>query len=530
MLLITLYFNMLIPTSCNSQSVNDSIQYSLDNPGVYAFTDRSIYMPGEDINAFIYLMNAYESSVLKYSSVYVCLVDPYTDSAIVKADALLDGTAAQMTIHLPLSIPPADYLLKVVTNEYAEGMKENIFRSLIHIRTTKQPPIHREPIKVYSELLDERRQDTLQWKVPANLHAEVIPVKSIYNTRELAQFKVTLRNAEGKPMEGSFIATCALSSRVFPNEVDICKYYYYNQYLENYLPMNWNMNTATDSIRKLGKDIRLHKFAPRQYSNFYPITGNVRLNGKLPQKPLVITVAENLWSTKTDSRGNFKLPDIAIGHGSSSYVTVVPSEDRRSRYQVTVTDHRDSLYQVIARTKHRFETRSIPDLIPEDEFSNPFSLSFKDTHTTLTEIPIDQIEPYADSGCDATVCRELGVWKCNFPMHHLKTPNIGQTYSDGQSIFNYVGCPEDNLSADWFKKVRAIPSWIEFYSPDFGRETFPAPQKQGTLYFHTGWIWKETGEGKFEFYTNDLKGTFIVLLEGFSNEGPFSAQATITVK
>jgi len=245
-----------------------------------------------------------------------------------------------------------------------------------------------------------------------------------------------------------------------------------------------------------------------------------------------------LRAVSTDSRGDFQLPDsmlITPQYGHS--LLAVAEQNDHDQYELRVQNDYDSVNDALARAwfyppPEQEKTKGLSqtfETIPDDKEFN----SLKTLKTIVIEGGGDH---YAgDATCNDYVC-PYNVLNCmNHP--YGRRPEIGQTYlyTDylGGPFYKtvYRGCVSARTASRFLKEVRGIHLTKDIYKPDDKGNNAPGLETpyNSTLFWSPLSATDKDGEATLIFYSQQLPGGFINILQGLSTKGTIQGKSTFQI-
>jgi len=261
------------------------------------------------------------------------------------------------------------------------------------------------------------------------------------------------------------------------------------------------------------------------------ITGKVKsANRRNKNKPVELTILtrSGLKMITTDSSGHFNLPADFTALQSHEKLNLIVNEKNKEDFSVEVNHEADSLNSVLATLNYP-EALGVKATMPwvDESLTQVKTLSAVVVKSTITNAWSGNAESYTSRTCNDYVC-SYNILNCT--NHRSGSPAV-----EGE-MYNYRGrmvvyhCPGRNTGpqTELFVKLKGRYYSKDFYVADYAKFSPPDPEKYSTV-FWSPQIPVINGKAQFSFYTNDLPGTFSIIVEGISDAGPVSGRHSFYV-
>jgi len=368
---------------------------------------------------------------------------------------------------------------------------------------------------------------------------------AVYHNRSKVLVKLKTKDGEGNPLRAVVSLACVLKSRIDTTRFqDIVPFRYFNNYkaagvygtkpdyfqyrknrMERFLLIQcwtrykWQL---TDSLSNSNK------------AAHYSVTqrGQVFYKGAKPEHPVevILVTPGNLLTFTTDSSGYFELDKTMLTTEPDWKLTLAVSAKHQSNYTILLVNDNDVLQRSLAAgdypVPHRVRynpdeviTPFVKTLAPVTVFSANRNKANEALKTFRKAISKEQAE------CEDYVCME-NIINCQTHLNGKK-PQLGQPYffltDCGPVRFVYYRClnggafilPEVKTGTDtvvYQMKGRYYSK--EFYAADYEKYNPYFTETATTLFWNPLIQTDENGEASVWFYTNDLKGSLVLIAEG----------------
>ncbi len=365
---------------------------------------------------------------------------------------------------------------------------------------------------------------------------------SRYHQRSKVKVKMIVKDAQGNPLQGFFSMAAISYKRIDTTSFqDIVPYYYLNNYIQHKI-------IPRSSLYSLGavQDIEMFlltkcwtKYHPTRPIPFLPqmpsakaleVTGWVEKRGKKLKKPVelfLFSSGESFFSLTTDSVGRFSIPAEWLAVEGGQYVNVMLSGAAREEYDIIFDTERKQVEQAIAQ--HRFsKTLQVRAALPVEEF--PLQENIKTLSTVVVKTKTENTTwggEYKSINCNDFVCM-YNILNCPNHPNSGTRPIHGQTYSYRGKMVVYKSCQPEK-EKQFFSKIKGRSFTKEFYKADYDVYNPTLPEILSTIYWEPHFVTNEAGEAEISFFTNDLKGVFVCMIQGLTDNGVISNKKLFTV-
>jgi hypothetical protein len=387
------------------------------------------------------------------------------------------------------------------------------------------------------------------------LRVDVKPDSAIYHRGSKVRLSISVTDAAGKGVEGSFTLASALSSSVeHVGGTDIQRYAMLEQFLhsngEPLLPGNYFDDDTSIDLLLLTRFGKLHDWLnpgrdPMQTDliisqNNREDYGTVRYQERRLRKPVTLLLFSSSPSTLiTDSMGNFHMDYHALitPIGGRVIISVLNKKDKeQNEYGIDLKNSYDSVNRVLANSWYIPFRLEKDTSLPNEEI--PEKQAFNSVRT-LPRVVIkvnpgyDRYPAYYSKSCSDFVCIS-GVLNC--PYHGAgRRPVDGEIMLDvsknlGGTVVRYFA--NRNCPTSFLRSVNGIHE-IKM-SPDSNDEEVTGADSLSRQ-FRTTLLWQPdvhtdpNGNAVIYLDTNWLKGTFTNKIEGITLLGPASGSSRFKV-
>ena len=376
------------------------------------------------------------------------------------------------------------------------------------------------------------------------VQANMVADSDTYHKRGKAQLKVKVRDENNQPVQASISFACILASRLDTTRfIDINRYQLFDQFLPTagVLPSLSYFNDETNSElvlltwfwtrydwNKLNNILK-----PQRLAGNY---GYVLYRDKLLKHPIALTLfgKKNFEEIITDSSGRFEVPSYKLNAPADSKLLLsIANTKTQDDYKIVLKNDLDSLNTFLAGKDYNSFT------VEKDELS---AAEKKGNRNVLRTVIINSKKNgfdfegaiYHSANCNDYVCM-YNILNCK--NHPGGSPPVnGNTYlyrdnnGTGMHRVIYYGCTQQQEPNEFIRQLKGTYFPKEFYVPDYSKYSPAEEETYTTVYWSHQIITDKNGEAIISFYTNDLAGRFICVLEGMSEKGPVSGKIKFEVR
>lgn len=406
-------------------------------------------------------------------------------------------------------------------------------------------PVDSIPPGLYAvTLLDERlnpfAERLLFIQQPA--HLELKTNKTSYSTREKIELTVMLDSIRTR--HATLSVSCADISRLDPNDhPDIFTSFFLRDELESaFGAASYFLHHRKERLEEilLTKGWRNYKWPdvhrpldqPAVYHSLQP--GKGRITSRKEKPPFDFGLFQSqLFQLQTDSAGFFTIPIAYLSLPEEKELLIVPIGGKKQRLNVAM----DSGY---FSTHNRLNRMPLPEATWKDRTGDnsnkdvlPDAGRYKQMETVVIQSK-NALPRYTSKTCNDWVC-QYNILNCD--NHPVGSPPVsGETYlfrekpgQEAQKVI-YIACEWANIIGPQpFATIKSLNVAKEFYKTDYTNPVNAIPEYLTTLYWNPDLNLISTSF-KDSFYSSDLAGTFVCILEGIVNNEPVRVQYTFTVK
>lgn len=467
---------------------------------LYLHVDKNVYLHNENIWFTAYVLN---NPAQEQHTLYTLLVNDSSKAIVATQRFVISSGLAGGSVFLPDSIPAGNYRLIAYTNSY-----DAILGRL---------PFHC-PVSLVSPTRRRNKANGIQKQQPASINVSPVRVEietdsANYHKRSKVTLNFKATDLQGKPVNAFFSMACVLSSRVDAGMASAITDPYRAEALGHFV------SSSDPSV------------------NTYPLpsadTGIVLKNGKRLKKPvlLLVTGGRSSRMISTDSLGRFTVPAdlLKADNGQQVRVLLPGNKDRENGYQPIYPSRPNKMDSILA--SYNFPATVFYDDEPtEAEVSAQKKMLKAVVVTAKKSDEYQSIDVFKSTTCRDWVCMN-NILNCkNHPSGYKPIHGARYMYNGGFPV-RYEGC---NLkgpgeTGEFVKIIDPICYPKEYYVADYSKFNPDAPEVLSTLYWSYKVITDINGEATVSFYTNDIKGRFVCSIQGYSDEGPFTAKTFFRV-
>lgn len=368
-----------------------------------------------------------------------------------------------------------------------------------------------------------------------------------HHKRSKVELHVKITNEHGIGIKSCFSFACVLASRLNPSTyLDIVRYKHFDLNLPDNLeplpPLSYfTGDSAIDLVLLTRFWTHYHWYEINKHSEDNPPAmreddyGIVHNNKKRIKKPVeVMMMLPYTHIIETDSAGNFQIPrQFLIGKPETSAMLTVINEKNDNNYTILLKNDYDSVNRLLGNNSFTYlNTLENVEVTEKSEYEKLF-----DQAKILDEVVVKgrSIEHshavYQSTSCNDYVCR-YGILNCpGHPYDFMNKPIAGHLYRlepYGPFVVYKTTCVLPSIVvADG---PRLIHITREFYVPDYRKHSPLEPETYTTIYWAPLVITNDNGEATISYYTNDLVGDFVNILQGVNVYGVFSGRETFRVE
>lgn len=491
----------------------------------------------------------------KYSKTVVALPKILPDGFAMH----IDNTLADDTLHVKLmqyNNPGKAYLILHNYKDLFVHQAIDLDRDVLKIKI----PLKDVPKGLMTAtLLDE---DGKPWaenlffahhdrKIKVNITTD----KQEYGTREKVTLKLKFTDEKDNPAYTQFSFSCTEQQRLSPLLfTDLPTYNYLGYHLTNDLPYT-GMNSFQQKSKMPVFEKILNTRYWRRYSwpdllktNTYTNEGIVKCddgyvnrNGRHINKIVSIMVIgkAGMKEINTDDEGYFTIPDEYKVTPDGKKLLLIIDDKKKEDLGFTMLNC-DTAATTVAKI-NLFESR--------DTLANSFSskttvVSNFNQAKTLTAVVIKakknddfsvKGDIYRSSNCFDFVCVN-NVLNCQNHPNSSSKPENGNFYlyrdrlSGELRTVKYFGCKDQADTVTYMAKIKGINLPKQFYVADYEKFSPPDADYVSTIYWHPGLLTNLNGEATCTFFTSDITGKFICVVEGKALTDVAHGEKTFTVK
>lgn len=355
---------------------------------------------------------------------------------------------------------------------------------------------------------------------------------AMYHKRSRISLKLLAADKEGNPLAGNYSLAFVHKPRVnMLTSQSIVAYSLFNNYIQHGLADRIGMfNTGSkDELEMMLLTrfwVRYKEPAITPGTEIYAAgsvtdeTGYVLENRRNIKSLVKITILGSTGINEfyTNSNGSFIIPkEMLIASPGEKLILMAGDNKQAERYQIIFHHLSDSLQQKLASLSFSspVQTKAV--------IQEPQAQIIPGTKTLETAVVStkknEQVEEFRSKSCADWVCM-YNILNC--PNHPTGTPPVeGAIYIYRGHDVIYRGCASDNeYAAAAFARIKGRYYTREFYKTDYSRLTSSEPELQSTVFWNPQIITDAAGKAETDFYTNDLLGNFLIIVQGITEKGP----------
>ena len=392
---------------------------------------------------------------------------------------------------------------------------------------------------------------------------EITTDSTSYTTRSKVQLNLKLTDEYNQPAQGTLSLACVQKKRLEPSLFqDIKSYTYLRQdieqpsfasdalennkqsrsYLEDVLLIKgWSKYNWPDLIESKPNDTLIMQKS-------LLLQGQLTQNGKNIKKQVEVYIMSDslLQVVRTDAKGYFELTAENLMAPKGSNLSLFLNKKYQQSFQIKV---QDPFPQMNARVATQLKWQPAAAAHPEHKDSF-YALNTDSKYTNLKTVVVRAtkaadkqfydrefyVHPFNkiyEGKCTDYVCA-FNVLNC--PNHPAgERPIQGEVYmvlsswAGPQQMVYHDNCkpPADTMNVLYY--LRGLRQEKEWYGLDYTVLNATTPQYQTTLFWNASVTVNSRGKASLSFYTDDVPGTFEVIVQGGTQNDVFSATAQFKV-
>jgi hypothetical protein len=252
--------------------------------------------------------------------------------------------------------------------------------------------------------------------------------------------------------------------------------------------------------------------------------GYVLYDGEKVKRPVpLILMGSSMYRFTTDPSGRFQLPANALiaPFGTNPMLAVMDKNDQAA-FNIIVKNRYDSINDELAAAWYApqqwLDDTTVKDQQQSDQ---PFN-SVKTLKTVVVRSHSGELRPYPGR-CSDRVCM-YGILNCPNHPGCCRVPRNGEDVIIPGSRMHmiYAGNCAENTS--FLGSVRGVHLLREYYNKDSASFSPSEPALLSTVYWAPVVETDSTGEATINFYTDDITGRFMTIVQGIAGHAVFSAK------
>jgi len=433
---------------------------------------------------------------------------------------------------------------------YFEEVVANVPRFVVDVAASRLPA-GLCTITVFDSLANPVAERTVFAGVKDMVSANISTDSANYHARSKVKLSVQTVDASGKG-KPAVISLAAVFKRRIDTLVyqDIMPMHYYGRYTQNDLPFTLNSNSTGDIemflLTKCWTRYRWDPWHPIKIAyNDTPlgVGGHVLLKGKPPGKPVEIIVINKsvIQTFKTDESGYFLLPPELTATPPNWKLSLTVNAKNKEDYSFKFDHPEDSVYSLLAKKSIINKKVAAGEMLPQElpEFITAKKLDTVYVKTTKRD-NLPQVFGYGQKVFQSERCSDYvcmyNILNCKRHKSGGTPPVDGETYymqefnPDRLITVIYRACKQEQARTKelMLYKVQGRSHSKEFYVNDFQNDL--TTDVSATLQWRPLIKTDENGKAEITFYTNDLKGEFICIVQGVTDKGVVSGKKTFRVE
>lgn len=538
-----------VPNLCNA---NDKITAVPEASGtLYAHFDKNIYSINEMVWFTAYLISDEQQKEIA-DFMQVLLVDDQRQ-IVLNQKIFMERGIASGNILLPDSLRSGRYKFILYANTLLDGIPQHLFTQPVIIKgSAAANPSGRVGSSKPPEVINLRQQKKIYEPAPVTL--SIGTNDSIYKIRQKVQLTLKLSDWQGTPLPGNISVSCVQSNRLsalMTKDIETYSLWHplakYNvkeitvlQDVNNLKKLSLNTEWKNESWIKLMKNVQPDKSFK---TGRLDISGKVTRSGKRLKKPVTLILMKDgsLSVIPTDSAGHFLLTTAHLLQTSRKDLHLMVSGKFPQDYEISIEDPYEKISKSLA--VHISGQEQWDTTVPQDI---DLGISASPRMNQLKEVKIVSKRDMTffgtrktENSCGDYVC-QYGYLNC--PTHVSdpgnKAPVKGIGYklymglnANGEETFStqiYSGC--EVREYEYSKVISAIFKTEAFVPQNFDTANSSIPELSSTLLWISNFEVSSSGIAQLNFYTNDLKGRFKIVVQGLVGDHVVTAEKIITVQ
>ncbi|PZR10007.1 MAG: hypothetical protein DI539_21385 [Flavobacterium psychrophilum] len=368
---------------------------------------------------------------------------------------------------------------------------------------------------------------------------------SDYHTRSRVRLKVKVANSKGQPVEAFFSTACVLGTRLDLSTINnINRFYRFDRYLP--APANLPPVRHLEDRENIERLLLTRYWTNYLWNNIEQATqsiptqqppcdvGNVRYKEAALKEPIRMMVIGGVSTQlfETDQRGGFVVQEEWLDASAGQKVVIMPVTGNKSiQYRVALENHCTGADSLLAAQRYPEAYMKPAEWSVQEQQLMKRSLAavVVTAKTYDDQIYTGVAGSKADCNEDYVCMNEI----LNCPIHRSSTikPVNGRSYyiwSTRQREIYQCGAKKEP-TGDFVKELTSVKYPKEFYVADYSSFNPGMPETETTVFWSYQSLTDAQGEADLTFFTNDLRGTFHCILQGFSGKGPVSGKAIFKV-
>jgi len=460
--------------------------------GLFVHTDKSVYTPNERIYFTGYIISS-RINVDTFDVMYVVLSG--NNKVITKRYIMTDGISTG-NIEIPDSFSNGQYNLIAYVDKYLYDTDEGFYKQTISIiGGNKEGPSD----KVYDVMSVRKSVFVHMDSTESDVGIELDSVE--YNKSSLV--RVALHTGTSAIVSVSCVFAGRVDVRNIPN---------INRFIMN-------------------------QSLPRRLDFSEPDSGCVMLNNKRLKRGTDLAIFGNMINpVRTDKRGRFAIPTIALHAKEGKDIRVAVSGSDPIGYKIILWNrYEERNKEFLGLPLDSLKLKKI-DTADSDAIRNAQGKTLGGV-IVKADLMVTGWGKRVGMGCPDWVC-QYNILNCrNHPSG--RKPIVGEEYTYREcktcyfgGKYKYTGCtvPEVPLVRKADVEPVYLPSLSDPFLRDVGQAEDVPKQTNTTLIWLPIIITTRKGYGEFEFYTNDIKGLYYIIVQGIGANGPISIINTLKIK
>ncbi|MGJ7032067.1 hypothetical protein [Niabella hirudinis] len=384
-------------------------------------------------------------------------------------------------------------------------------------------------------LFDEQAHPLAERLIFAQYHqkayADILLNKESFNTRDSVHATLQVSSSAHQPVAAAVTVSCVAMNRLSTDlRSDLESIFYLGNELKDISLYN-QQGRLIDNKPLLEEALLLkgwRRYKWQQLQNIggdtagtvkSTVTGQLLRFEKKVRKPeqLVLIKDGNLGMADADAEGNFLLDerDLLVKDGRKLFIKVMG--EKKEGFQYKITDSLTKLTADAARNQN-IDPPVVRIRLEDDPLND---MDKQERGKTLETVVINSrknFSGYGSNECGDYVC-QYGILNCINHPYPFEKPVLGRTYITNANRISrtvvYKGCQDGPVISTNYLIYQAR----EFYGMDSTLRKQDTEEMMSTICWKPLSYTDNTGKLEFSFFTADLKGPYLLTVQGIAADG-----------